>query len=156
MLKPPSKEHKTKLQRPHFCKTWSLQFRAPNIEVFHISNKSCKSDVGQHCHRKVDESIYQTSQFGTLLREPWTLFGSTLSTLDLSWNSLCPLVAALLGKGPIWTHSGQKKGFPFRHHFKPKASKSHQKPERVGAWKRSRNEITSQALQKRPNVALTP
>ena len=109
MLKPPSKEHKTKLQRPHFCKTWSLQFRAPNIEFFHISNKSCKSDVGQHCHRKVDESIYQTSQFWTLFRDPGTLFGSTLSTLDLSWNSLCPLGAALLGNRPIWTHAGRKK-----------------------------------------------
>ena len=76
---------------------------------FRISNKSCKSDVGQHCHRKVDESIYQTSQFGTLLREPWTLFGSTLSTLDLSWNSLCPLGDALLGNRPIWTHAGRKK-----------------------------------------------
>ena len=108
MLKPPSKEHKTKLQRPHFCKTWSLQFRGPNIEVFHISNKSCKSDVGQHCHRKVDESIYQTSQFWTLFRDPGTLFGVTLTTLDLSWNSLCPLGAALLGNQPIWTHAGIK------------------------------------------------
>ena len=58
---------------------------------------------------KVEESIYQTSPFWTLFLDPGILFGSTLSTLDLSWNSLCPRVAALLGNGPIQNHSGGKK-----------------------------------------------
>ena len=45
--------------------------------------------------------------FGASFRHG-TLLGSNLSAVDLSWTSLCPLLAVLLGNGPIWNHSWRK------------------------------------------------